>query len=224
MGVIAPALKAGTLTEALKERTWALHTQAERSGIINDILRKKADRRGYALLLRNLLPAYRAMEQALRLGRHRSIFRAFARPELYRTAWIESDLSALMGEKWHTDLPEFPAALLYAERLAAAAEGDGGRLVAHAYVRYFGDLSGGQILKKLLGNALNLPPEALSFYEFPGIADPAAFKTMMRDAIDGDVASSCVSEAVIDEALRAFEYNIAISQAVQDALVSKSRP
>lgn len=222
MGIVAPAIGAVTLTEALRERTWALHTEAERSGIINDILRKKVDRRGYALFLRNLLPAYRAMETALRVGRHRSIFRAFARPELYRAERIDADLSALVGADWERDLEELPAATLYADRLAAAAEGDGGRLVGHAYVRYFGDLSGGQVLKRLLGTALNLPPEALSFYEFPEIADPLAFKNAMREAIDGDVASSCVSGAVIDEAMRAFEHNIAISKAVQKLLLSKS--
>ena len=132
-----------------------------------------------------------------------------------------TDLSALIGANWERDLAELPAATLYAERLAAAAEGDGGRLVAHAYVRYFGDLSGGQILKKLLGTALNLPPEALSFYEFPGIADPVAFKNTMREAIDVEVASSCVAEALIEEAMRAFEHNIAISKAVQNFLLSK---
>jgi len=221
MGIVAPAFGAATLTEALRERTWALHTQAERSGVINDILRKKAGLHGYTLLLRNILSAYRAMEKALKLGRHRSIFRAFARPELYRADRIASDLSALIGANWERDIAELPAATLYAERLASAAEGDGGRLVAHAYVRYFGDLSGGQILKKLLGTALDLPPEALSFYEFPGIADPVAFKNAMREAIDVEVASSCVAESVIEEAMRAFEHNIAISKAVQNFLLSK---
>jgi len=222
MGIVAPAIGAATLTEALRQRTLPLHTQAERSGIINDILRKKADRRGYTLFLRNILPAYRAMENALRIGRHRSIFRAFARPELYRAERIAADLAVLAGAGWERDLEELPAATLYADRLAAAAEGDGGRLVGHAYVRYFGDLSGGQVLKRLLGTALNLPPEALSFYEFPAIADPAAFKNAMRDAIDGEVASSCVAGAVVDEAMRAFEHNIAISNAVQKLIASKS--
>jgi heme oxygenase len=35
-----------------------------------------------------------------------------------------------------------------------AAEGDGTRLIAHAYTRYLGDLSGGQILQRLLARSL----------------------------------------------------------------------
>jgi heme oxygenase len=216
MGHVAPALAAGTLSEALKKRTWALHTAAERSGIINDILRKKADRLGYLLLLRNVVPAYREMEQALERHRLRPAFRAFARPELYRLAALEADLSALHGADWARDLALLPAAERYAAQIVQAGQGDGMPLVAHAYVRYFGDLSGGQILKRLLGQALQLPESALNFYEFPAIADAAAFKTAMRESIDGEIASHCEWEVLIAEAKRAFEHNIAVSKAVQE--------
>jgi heme oxygenase len=220
MGLVSPPVVAGTLTEALRERTAALHLAAERSGVINDILRKKADRRGYCLLLRNVVPAYRTMEQALERYKHRPIFRAFARPELYRAGALAHDLTALSGEHWERDLIALPAATLYAAQVSKAAEGDGARLVAHAYVRYFGDLSGGQILKNLLGKTLELQPEALTFYEFPGIEDPSAFKSAMRQAIDGDVAAVCDPEQVIEEAMLAFEHNIAVSKAVQDYLAA----
>ena len=46
-------------------RTKALHVEAERSGIIRELLRGSATRDGYILLLRNLLPAYQAMEKGL---------------------------------------------------------------------------------------------------------------------------------------------------------------
>lgn len=222
MNIVAPAFGSGTLTEALREKTQALHTAAERSGVINDILRKKVDRRGYALLLRNVLPAYREMERALERNRERPMLRNLARPELYRARRIEADLAALSGANWDNDLPVLPAAARYAERLVAVSDGDGGRLVAHAYVRYFGDLSGGQILKKLLGTALDLQPHELTFYEFPGIPDPAAFKNAMRISIDVDVAAGCDPEDVIAEAMCAFEHNIAVSNAVRDFLAAET--
>jgi heme oxygenase len=218
MSLIEPEQKIQTLTETLRDRTWALHTAAERSGIINDMLRGKADRRGYALLLRNVLPAYRAMEQALDAGRDRKIYSAFAQPSLYRSERIASDLAALHGDNWESDLPQLPEADRYAETVTQAGEGDGSRLVAHAYVRYFGDLSGGQVLKRLLSKTLGLSPEALNFYEFPEITDPAAFKQAMREAIDRDVAQSCEHEPVLREAMSAFEHNIAVSTAIQRVL------
>ena len=53
----------------LQERTATLHRQAERSGFIRTMLQGRASRDGYALFLRNLLPAYQALEQGLERGR-----------------------------------------------------------------------------------------------------------------------------------------------------------
>jgi heme oxygenase len=49
----------------LREATADLHRRAERSGVIADLLHGRATRSGYALWLRNLLPAYRNLEAAL---------------------------------------------------------------------------------------------------------------------------------------------------------------
>ena len=57
------------IVTALYLRTKTLHVEAERTGIIRDLLRDEATRKGYVLLLRNLLPAYQALEQGLE--RHR---------------------------------------------------------------------------------------------------------------------------------------------------------
>ena len=167
-----PAFGAATLTEALRERTWALHTEAERSGIINDILERKPTGTATpfccAISCRPIAP-WKARSTGIRANARS--FTPSRGPSLRRPRGSRPISSALLAPIGSA-IPVIAGGERYADRLAAAAEGDGGRLVAHAYVRYFGDLSGGQILKKLLGTALNLPPEALSFYEFPGIADP----------------------------------------------------
>lgn len=54
-----------SLVTALYLRTKTLHVEAERTGIIRDLLHGGASREGYILLLRNLLPAYLAMEHKL---------------------------------------------------------------------------------------------------------------------------------------------------------------
>lgn len=207
------------LSEALRERTAALHRKAERSGIIADILHGRTDRRGYALLLRNLLPAYREMEAALDCHADRPVLRAFAQRALYRSESLGADLAALCGPSWGRDLPLLAAGERYASRIAASAADGGVRLAAHAYVRYFGDLSGGQILKRLLGQALELPAAALSFYEFPDIGDAADFKAQMRALMDDAIMRAADRAAILDEGVRAFEHNIEVSEAVQALLV-----
>jgi heme oxygenase (biliverdin-producing, ferredoxin) len=203
------------LSKALRERTSELHAEAERSGIVSDILRGRAGRHGYLLLLRNLLPAYQAMEQALEVHRHSPLLACFARPELYRARRIAADMAALGNER-EDELPMLPASAAYAAAVTSAGEGKGLRLVAHAYVRYFGDMSGGLVLKRLLGKSLGIGPQALSFYEFAPEVDPVFLKGEMRIAMDTAVAHDVDREIVIAEGIRAFEHNIAVSRAVQE--------
>jgi heme oxygenase len=207
------SLRPARLLEALRERTADLHTRAERSGIIADILHGRASRDGYVLMLRNFLPVYQALEQRLERHAGSPAVGPIARPELARAAAIEADLASLSAAM--SALPVLPATVNYVDAIVRAADGDGGRLIAHAYARYLGDLSGGQILKKLLVRSLDLPPGALSFYEFPDIGDIAAFKAEYRAAIDraGDEIGDF--EAVVEEGAKAFQLNIDLSTALQ---------
>jgi heme oxygenase (biliverdin-producing, ferredoxin) len=210
-GADAPA----DLTGILRIRTQALHTKAERSGVINDILRGQATRYAYAMLLRNLLPAYQRMEQGLEQLREKPGVGAVARREVYRAEALQSDLQAFYGDRWDHSLPLLPEGEQYGRRVAEAANGDGVRLIAHAYTRYLGDLSGGQIMKRMLARLLKLEPRELSFHEFPGIADADAFKRDYRHALNRAAAELVDVEVVIEEAMVAFELNIAVSEAVQ---------
>jgi heme oxygenase len=204
-----------TLTDLMRISTHALHARAERSGVINDLLCGRASRHSYALLLRNLLPAYQRLEAGLEAHRNSPAVRAAARSELYRARALVSDLEALVGERWASALPLLTAGEQYAQRIAVAAQCDGTGLIAHAYTRYFGDLSGGQVLKKLLGRTLGLRPQELSFFEFPEIDDAEEFRQRYRSALDDSAALIDDVEVVAAEAVAAFELNIAVSEAVQ---------
>ena len=69
------------------------------------------------------------------------------------------------------------------------------------------------MLKRLLGTSLGLGPDALSLYDFPGVSDPKALKSQMREAIDREGEAN--AESIIQEGIRAFEHNIEVSRAVQ---------
>src|ERR1700760_1681782 len=207
-----------SVVTALYLRTKILHVEAERTGIIGDILRGNASRDGYVLLLRNLLPAYQAMERGLARHRKTPGLGALAHFRLDRAPAIESDLNSLCGKSWPRDIPLLPAGDNYARRITEAAQGNGARLIAHAYTRYLGDLSGGQILQRLLTPSLELWPDQLSFYDFPRHADLTALKTGYREALDR--AGSLVRDpaAVVEEGALAFTLNTELSCAVQTAL------
>lgn len=216
------AMADGALPEsvvtALYLRTKSLHVEAERTGIIGDLLRGSASRDGYVLLLRNLLPAYQAMERGLARHRKTPGLGALANYRLDRAPAIEADLGALCGKSWQRDIPLLPAGDNYARRITEAAEGNGARLIAHAYTRYLGDLSGGQILQRLLTRSLELWPDQLSFYDFPRHADLTALKAGYREALDRAGSQVRDSAAVVEEGALAFTLNIELSCAVKAAL------
>ena len=210
-----PAAASG-FAAILRDETAAVHRQAERAGFIADLIRNRATRAGYALFLRNLVPAYTALEAAVAQAPRSPLVAAFAEPGLARLPALTRDLEALAGPDWATSCVLLPEAQAYGEAIAATA-GDAPGLVAHAYARYLGDLSGGQILKPVLARTLGLGPEALAFYDFPALPDIAATKAAMRAALDGVAVGSSEAHRLVAEAIAAFHHNIAVSEAVQRA-------
>jgi heme oxygenase (biliverdin-producing, ferredoxin) len=208
------------IVTALYLRTKTLHVEAERTGIIRDLLRGEATREGYALLLRNLLPAYQAMEQGLARHRGSPALDRLIDFRLDRATALEADLVALCGERWSQGIPLLAEGERYARRIDKAAEGDGTRLIAHAYTRYLGDLSGGQILQRLLARSLGLQPSELSFYSFSRFSDIDALKADYRQALDSAGALAADPQALIEEGAIAFSLNIDLSCAVKSTLSS----
>jgi heme oxygenase len=206
--------------DALYVRTRTLHAEAEKSGIIADILRGLATREGYVLLLRNLYPAYRELERGIERHSDAAGMKILADYKLDRAGAIASDLMALNGEDWAETIALLPEGEAYARRVTQAAEGDGTRLIAHAYTRYMGDLSGGQIVQRLLERSYGLGPSELSHYAFAGFSDLVALKADYRGALDQAAAVANDRQAVIEEAAIAFTLNIGLSVAVKNALLA----
>jgi heme oxygenase len=205
------------LAARLRAATAAWHTRAERAGIVADLLRGRATRGGYALLLRNLLPVYQAIEDGLWRHRDTPALRPFARPDLFRAHAIAADLAVLGG----TDaLALLPAGARYAERVRRAESGDAGRLIAHAYVRTLGDLSGGRLFPALLARTLALPAAALTFYDYKDVPDLPAAKAAWRAGLDQAAPLLANPADVAREAQIAFRLNVALAEAVHLAMVA----
>jgi heme oxygenase len=201
----------------MRALTGALHQQAEASGVVAAMLGGQITRPAYALYLRNLLPAYQTMEQALRRLQDHPMFAALALPALYRERPIIADLEALSGPAWAAMLPLLPSGQQYADRIAFAGSGDGALLIAHVYTRYLGDLSGGQIVGRRLASAFGSHSPVLDFTRFPAIPDLPAFTARFRSALNQAGALLGDSDAVAAEAIVAFRKNIDISVDVYNA-------
>jgi heme oxygenase len=83
-------------------------------------------------------------------------------------------------------------------------------LAAHAYVRYMGDLSGGQLLRDIARRALSLRDErGTAFYAF-AMGSPEALKAEFRRGLDALALPDGDSDAIVTEADDAFARHVAL--------------
>ena len=190
------------LAARLKQETRGLHTLAEHGGAMADLLKGRLHRQGYCLLLRNLHALYSALEAEL--DRHPPDSLLW-RPELRRVPALEQDLDRLMGgADWATS-PLVPAAVAYTARLGELARTEPTLLVAHAYLRYLGDLHGGQVLARLVRTHLALDgPEGTAFYTFGEPAQVEALKRDFRAGLDALPLNPPQIDAFVAEACEGF--------------------
>lgn len=98
------------------------------------------------------------------------------------------------------------------DRIHEVGEKDPVLLVAHSYTRYMGDLSGGQILKKVAQRALKLPStgEGLNFYRFEGIHSAKGFKQLYRSRMNELELDAETKEKIVAESNLAFSFNMMV--------------
>lgn len=198
-----------TLSEYLRLATADVHRDAEGSAFVSRFVSGTLDRDTHARHLLALHPVYATLEGALERRRDDSHLGRFHLPALWRTAAIEVDLAFLLGPGWR-ELQPVPAAAAYASHLSEIDRQRPLLLASHCYVRYLGDLSGGQMLRNMAARQLGLDGDGLRFYDFPAIADPRAFKADFRARLDALPLADGDREAMVDEARAAFRLNAAI--------------
>jgi heme oxygenase len=194
------------LSQLLREGTRAEHERAEGSRFVGELLEGRLDVAAYADLAAQQLAVYTALEaeSAVAAGEPRGATLVF--DELTRTPSIERDLAFLLGADWSEQITVHAATQRYVAHLQGAGS-DVARYAAHAYTRYLGDLSGGQIVKRMLERHYGLGPDGLAFYTFDAIAKPKPFKDLYRERLDALALSADEAARAVDEARVAFRLN-----------------
>ena len=154
------------LSAQLRAGTRRAHRTVENVAFMRAFLRGTVDGRAYGRLLSFYLHLYTALEEALERHRDHPAIGPIARPELYRREAVLADL-AHFAKLHPIELSASPATRAYVERIGVLADAQPHLLVAHAYTRYLGDLSGGQILRNIVARAFRLSGrDGLGFYDF----------------------------------------------------------
>ncbi|XP_030646452.1 heme oxygenase 2 [Chanos chanos] len=207
------SVRPGDLSELLAAGTKEVHEKAENTQFVKDFLRGRISRELFKLGAVALYYTYTAMEEEIEKNKDHPHFAPLYFPnELHRHEALARDLEYFYGEDWENQISCSPATQKYVDRIHEIGQDDPVLLVAHAYTRYMGDLSGGQVLKKVAQRALKLPPtgEGLNFYQFDGIHSAKAFKQLYRSRMNELELDAATKERIVAEAVLAFQFNMEV--------------
>lgn len=199
------------LAQQLREGTMQSHTAAENTAYMKCFLKGIVEREPFRKLLANLYWVYSTLEAELQRHANHPIVGSIVFPEIHRAANLERDLAFFYGENWQEEIVPLPAGQVYVDRLHEISNTDPALLIAHAYTRYLGDLSGGQALKNIVRSALKLSStQGTEFYEFeqlPTVEAKRHFKEKYRQALNSLDIDQATIQRIVDEANYAFQLN-----------------
>ena len=205
------------LSFRLRHASHDLHKVAEKSGLMPLLLRSEWSPAQYAVYLRNLQAIYLALEKGL-ADAERPPEMDFA--PLLRSSALAQDLAFLAPP---ADTPLTEATHDYVRRLEALGAAHSPLLLAHAYVRYLGDLHGGQLMRRcvarvLQGNGM----DGLHFYDFGTPERVAELIEAFRSGLDQLPLDAAQAEAMAEEARLGFGLHIALFRQIPHAAVEQS--
>ncbi len=199
------------LASKLREGTKKSHTMAENTAFMKCFLKGIVEREPFRLLTADLYFLYSALEAEMQHHKDHPAIAPIYFPELERKAKLEEDLEFYYGQDWKEKIAPSPEGQNYVARIHEVANTEPALLVAHAYVRYMGDLSGGQALRNIVRSALDLPPDkGTGLHEFdqiPTVEARRAFKAKYRDALNSLPVDDALAQKIVDEANYAFQLN-----------------
>lgn len=192
-----------TFHEALQAATEDAHRSAERTEFIVNLMGGTLSQHAYLRYLEALAPIYEQLEMLLRERTERPLLKAFDHRGLDRFSRMQADIALLRESTGQSDRSAQPeATTAYRARLHHSIEDE--RLLAHHYIRYLGDLSGGQAIARLVSRHYQIPPEALTFYDFHELSDAKAYKVEYREKLNRADLSETQKESFIAEAVTLY--------------------
>jgi heme oxygenase len=201
------------LAALLREQTRIAHEHAETAPFVRQLIGGELPITAYAALAAQNHAIYSTLEELAEGWRGDPIAGPFVLDELTRTPQLEHDLARLLGPDWRTQAERLrvPATDRYVAHLRRVCADWPGGFVAHHYVRYLGDLSGGQVIRQALHRIYgDVGDEAGTFYFFERIDKIKPFRDHYRDLLDQAPLTDGDRERVIAEAIAAFELNRAV--------------
>jgi len=190
------------LSGELREATAKGHEALEALPFSQRLFSGSIDQTVYLAYLSGLQSVYSLMEAGIAEHRNHPIVGGLNAPALFRAEALERDISYWGGSSESgSDTPLTDPIKLWIDE-------DPVHLLPLAYVRYMGDLGGGQILLKQLSRTWNHPPDGPGFAFFNFDRPTAELRTRVRAVLDNEALSSPERSQILSLAVACFDLHI----------------
>ncbi|NER46348.1 MAG: heme oxygenase (biliverdin-producing) [Symploca sp. SIO1B1] len=212
------------LASKLREGTKHSHTAAENTAFTKCFLKGVVKKEFFRKQVASLYFVYSTLEEEIQRHINHPLVSLIYFPELERKEKLAEDLAFYYGENWQEEIVASEESKAYMARIQEVANTEPALLVAHAYVRYMGDLSGGQRLKGIARSAMNLPPDVGTglheFDQLPTVEVKRAFKGKYRDTLNSLPVDDGLAEKIVEEANNAFTLNRNLAQELEPDVIA----
>src|SRR5699024_8519625 len=170
------------LSTLLRTATRPQHEHAETRSFVTDLMGGSLSRSAYLDLARQHYVIYSNLEGTAERFADDPFVGRFVMPEVLRLDAIRADLRTLCGEDLRSGIVPMAATDELASRLAATTHTAQFRTAG--YIRFLGDLSGGQAIAAMLKPHYGLTAGELPFYKF-SVGKIKDFKDRYPEMMDG---------------------------------------
>lgn len=204
---------ADALSTMLREQTADLHRAAEQRPFMMAFFQGRLPHDAYFDWLGRQRHIYATLERELEAIPDGVAGHGVVPPLLHRTARIEADLDHLTDRRWRERDDLTPATAAYVDRIERSASFPPG-LVAHAWLRYLGNVGGRDVLRRLVTALIGAGPDGrgLAFTDYTGVGEQVGpFFSDFHARLDALPLDGDDKACVVEEGRAGFELNIALT-------------
>jgi len=201
------------LSTLLRSGTSAVHKEAEARPFMQAFFAGRLPRHAYIGWLARQWHLYRTLEAGLDSLPSAAPEHGLVPVELYRTERIEADLDHLTDGDWRHKDHLSAATRAYVERIEAAGALPT-LLIAHAWLRYMGNVGGREVLRRLVATSIGAAEgdeRGLAFTDYAAVGEIRPFFADFHAKLDALPLTDDHKLRVVQEADAGFQLNIALT-------------
>jgi heme oxygenase len=207
-----PLGDADALSVRLRAETSAIHREAEQRPFMRTFFAGDLSRAGYVAWLQRQLPIYTALETALDKHAGHPGVGDVVPSALYRSAALAADIEQLTGDSLVRDGEVTDAVARYVEHIDHIALDFPPGLLAHAWLRYLGNVGGQDVLRRLVAASVGeSDAQGLRFTDYSALGEVREFFRTFHARLDSVRLTDEEKDRVVAEGAEGFRLNIALT-------------